>query len=151
MRKTIILVLVVLAIAGCGRRYVDAPTPTSSVFQPTKTPPPVSAAQQNLQALVEQGDTLFHKMYTEVGFACETCHFVDQEAQKIGPGLLNVGTRADSRIAGEPAETYLKNSILHPNDFVVDGFTPNLMPQSYQDLLSDEEVDALVAYLMTLK
>lgn len=153
MRKITVLLVVVLAVAGCGRRNIDAPTPTSAVFQPTPTQflsaaEAAAAAQAELAA---QGDTIFHHFYDQVGFACETCHFVDQETQKIGPGLLNVGTRAETRVEGETAEEYIRNSILHPNDYVVENFPENLMPQTYADILTPEDIDALVAYLMTLQ
>lgn len=153
MKKFIVLIVVMLTVAGCGRRNIDAPTPTSAVFQPTPTQvlsaADAAAAQQ--AALAAQGDELFHTFYDGVGFACETCHFVDQETMKIGPGLLNVGARAETRVEGESAEVYLHNSIVHPNDFVVESYTANLMPQTYADIFTEEELDALVAYLMTLE
>lgn len=153
MRKSIMLIVVMLAVVGCGRRNIDAPTPTSAVFQPTPTPflSAADARQAQLAALAEQGDVVFHTFYDQVGFACETCHFVDQETRKIGPGLLNISVRAGNRVEGQSAEEYLKNSILHPNDFVVTDYVENLMPQTYADLLTPEEIDALVAYLMSLQ
>ena len=153
MRKITVLLVVMLAVAGCGRRNIDAPTPTSAVFQPTPTPflSAADAAAAAKAELAAQGDTIFHHFYDQVGFACETCHFIDQETQKIGPGLLNVGIRGETRVEGQTAEEYIKNSILHPSDYVVEGFPDNLMPHTYADLLKPEEIDALVAYLMTLK
>lgn len=80
---------------------------------------------------------------------CNTCHVVDSENMLVGPGLLNISERAGSRIEGITAEEYLYNSIVNPNDFVVDGFSP-AMPANYGDSLTDDEIYNLVAYLMTL-
>ena len=152
MRKSIMLVIVILAIAGCGRRNIYAPTPTSAVFQPTQTPFVSVADQQSAQQanLADDGEVLFNTFYAEVGFACETCHFIDQETRKIGPGLVDIVERGATRVDGQSAETYIRNSILHPNDYVVDQYTPDLMPQTYADLFAEDELDALVAYLMSL-
>ena len=60
-----------------------------------------------------------------------------------------IATIAESRVAGEDARTYLKNSILHPSDFVVEGFD-NIMP-ALGESLSADQLDALLDYLMTLK
>lgn len=153
MKKFLVLFVVMLTVAGCGRSNINAPTPTSSVFQPTPTQvlSAAEAAEAQQVALAAEGEVLFNALYSEVGFACETCHFVDQENMKIGPGLLNIGIRAETRVEGESAEEYIHNSILHPNDYIVDTYTANVMPQVYSDIFSDEEVNALVAYLMTLQ
>lgn len=153
MNKSIILIVVMLAVAGCGRRNIDAPTPTSSVYQPTPTQAlsAADAARAEQLALAEDGEVLFNTFYEQVGFACETCHFVDQETRKIGPGLLNVGSRGETRVEGQSSEVYISHAITNPNEYIVEEFTANLMPQTYADIFSEAELDALVAYLMTLE
>jgi cytochrome c oxidase subunit 2 len=47
-------------------------------------------------------------------------------------------------------EEYLKNSILNPNQDVVKGYNKGLM-QSYEGVISDEDIDKIVAYLKTEK
>lgn len=80
---------------------------------------------------------------------CNTCHLVDSEAMLVGPGLLNVGERAETRIEGMAAEEYLYESIVHPNDFIVEGFA-GAMPTNYGDMLSDEEIYDIIAYMLSL-
>ncbi len=46
-------------------------------------------------------------------------------------------------------ENYLRESILIPQEKMVAGFAP-VMP-SFKGLLKDEEVDAIIAYIKTLK
>ena len=68
----------------------------------------------------------------------------------MGPSLYGVATRAATRIPGMAAEDYLRESILDPDAFVVDGFPAGQMLPIYEERLSTEEIDALVAFLMTL-
>ena len=46
-------------------------------------------------------------------------------------------------------ENYLRRSILEPNAQVVQGFNP-VMP-SYQGSLTDRQLDALIAYIRSLR
>jgi hypothetical protein len=52
---------------------------------------------------------------------------------------------------GNRGEDYLKESILDPDATLVDGFPAGTMPQVWGDELTSEQVDQLVAYLLTLK
>jgi cytochrome c2 len=100
-----------------------------------------------------RGQELFNTMYdTNVGpYACATCHNVDSVERKIGPGQLNVAERAATRVEGQSAAQYIYNSVLHPNDYVVEEYTPNLMPGNYRDLLTDQDIYAIIAYMFTLR
>ena len=60
-------------------------------------------------------------------------------------------TRAGSRVPGLRAEDYLRQSIVEPSAFVVDGFEDGKMPADWEEMLTPEEVEALVAYLLTLQ
>ncbi len=81
---------------------------------------------------------------------CPTCHSVRQGDDGIGPSLYGVATRAGGRVEGLTPELYLRNSILLPDQFVVPGFPAGQMLPIYRDRFSEEQLDALVAYLMTL-
>jgi hypothetical protein len=62
----------------------------------------------------------------------------------------------DTRVAGQNAAQYVRNSILHPNEVIAPGvpgmetFPASLMPQDYAQVLSDEDLENLVTYLFTL-
>lgn len=167
MRKRLTLfsiLILTLLLAACGRGEVVTPV------VPTEFVPPVEltaaaeaeaalaaeAAEADAEDVVDAvvgdaaaGDVLFHEMQS-VGFACSTCHYADQETRLIGPGLLGIGENAASRVAGESAEDYLRNSILHPDDYLVETFPAGLMPQTYADVFSEEDVNNLIAYLLSL-
>lgn len=50
-----------------------------------------------------------------------------------------------------PAETYLREAILQPNKFVVPGFASGIMPQAFATTLNPQQINDVVAYLLTLK
>ena len=90
---------------------------------------------------------------------CNSCHITtglpEVDAAMLGPDQTNLGAIAATRREGYTAEEYLRESILEPSVFLVEecplGQCLQVMPENYGDLLSEEEVDAIVAYLLSLK
>ena len=82
---------------------------------------------------------------------CSTCHLVDSEVQLVGPGLLNVGERAAERVPGETALEYLHQSIVDPAAHVPEGFVPGMMPDVFKQAFTEEEINDIIAYLLTLE
>lgn len=81
---------------------------------------------------------------------CSSCHYVDSDQMLVGPGMLGMGARAGETVSGQDAVAYLRNSILHPNDHVVEGYPAMVMPQNYGDQLTEENINDLIAYLLSL-
>ena len=81
---------------------------------------------------------------------CAQCHALTPNTVVIGPSLAGVATRAATRFPGYDAQTYLETSILLPEEYLVEGYT-NTMPTNFGKELTSEELNSLVAYLMTLK
>ena len=85
---------------------------------------------------------------------CMSCHSLEG-AGMVGPtfkGLFGstVTVRTDGRVRAAVADSgYIRESIVAPGADVVDGF-PNTMPPA-RDVLSDEEIGAIIGYLKTLK
>ena len=83
--------------------------------------------------------------------ACNTCHSIDGRPG-IGPSLKGrFGTQVQMQ-DGESLsvdENYLRESILNPAAKVAQGYQA-VMP-SYQGILKDREVDALVEYIKSLQ
>lgn len=109
----------------------------------------VEAPADPIIELVANADPVNGEALFNSGLPCTSCHLVDSEDSLVGPGLLNIPQRAETRIEGEVAERYLYTSIILPNDFIVDGFA-GAMPPSYPDSYTEEEIHDIVAYLMTL-
>jgi mono/diheme cytochrome c family protein len=81
---------------------------------------------------------------------CAACHALQPGTAIVGPSLAGVATRAESRVPGEDARTYLEVSILQPEAYLVDGY-PDLMPRNLAKDLTSEELDEVLAFLLTLK
>ena len=61
----------------------------------------------------------------------------------VGPSLAGIASRSD--------EATIRTSILDPEAVITEGFPPGTMPQVWGEELSDQQLDDIVAYLMTLK
>lgn len=81
---------------------------------------------------------------------CASCHAIEGDTVIVGPSLAQVAANARSRVAGLDARQYIELSILQPDAFLVEGFE-NLMPSTLGKQLTGEELDRLVAYLLTLE
>lgn len=104
----------------------------------------VSAAATS-QDPVSLGKALFQAK------GCNACHSVDG-SPGVGPSLKGVFGHevrlADGRVV--PAdENYIRNSILNPSAEVVEGFNPVMPP--FAGLLTEEEINALIAYIKSLR
>ncbi|MEL6151056.1 MAG: cytochrome c [Chloroflexota bacterium] len=110
---------------------------------------------------VENGQAIFNAQYdTAVGpWICASCHSVDESALRlVGPTMWDIHETAVERIAesGDPDPvTYVRNSILMPMAYIVPPdaggpYPENLMPPNYGELLTEQELADVVAYLLTL-
>ncbi|MBX6365323.1 MAG: c-type cytochrome [Gemmatimonadetes bacterium] len=118
--------------------------------------PPRAAASSDPVAL---GEALFRR--TPPG--CSACHSTAPGVNVVGPSLANAATVAAQRVESPDyhgkatdAAGYLRESILDPNAYVVQGPTfssggRSLMPSDFAQTLEPRQVDELVAYLMTLR
>lgn len=86
--------------------------------------------------------------------ACAGCHVVESlrgADGSVGPELSHIGSEAETRVAGQDAQTYLRTAIVFPNAFVVKGYEANVMPLDYGESLSLQQRRDLVAYLLSLR
>jgi mono/diheme cytochrome c family protein len=113
-----------LSLAACSAASTPVPTPTPDPF-------------------ILQGQAVFNAR-------CATCHALVPDTIIIGPSLYGVATRAETRVPGLSAEEYITLSILRPGDYVVEGFN-NVMITNFAKEVTSEEMNALVAFLLTLK
>jgi cytochrome c oxidase subunit 2 len=81
---------------------------------------------------------------------CSTCHSIDGTSG-LGPSLQGIGTTAGARVPGLSAGEYITQSIIDPDAFVVDGFPSGLMPQTFRESLTDQQLADVIAYLLTIE
>jgi len=97
------------------------------------------------------GEEIFKRPIIGALAGCTTCHSLEPDLVIVGPSLAGIGSRAGSAVEGQSAEEYIHTSIVSPNEHIVEGFAEGLMPQGFGDQLSDEELDDLVSYLLSLE
>jgi cytochrome c oxidase subunit II len=85
------------------------------------------------------GETVF----TTAG--CGACHTFTPAGTdaKVGPSL-----DAIKPTGGKSLEQFIRQSIIDPNAVITDGYQPDVMPGTFDKTLSDEQLDALVQYLV---
>ncbi len=92
---------------------------------------------------VAAGEKLFSETVIGTQAGCVTCHSLTEGEVIVGPSIAGVGSRLSA--------DEMRESILDPNAVLVEGFPADTMPPVWEDELTDEQVDQLVAYMLTLK
>ena len=122
--RPFVLLFILFSLVGSGAEATPPPPPTL---------PPQAAL----------GKQVFSR-------ECATCHSLSKEAIIVGPSLAGIAKRAGQRVPNTSAEAYLLQSIMRPDAYMVEGFE-NLMPTNLGKKLTGEEVDGVVAYLLTIE
>lgn len=97
------------------------------------------------------GEKLFTSATIGSAPGCITCHSLEPDVVIVGPSQAGLATRAATRVQGETAEEYIRNSILNPDAYIVEGFSPGMMYQNYKTDLTPTQLDDIVAFALTLK
>lgn len=79
-------------------------------------------------------------------YGCNVCHAGDA-AGVVAPPHAEVAELAAERRPPLTAAAYIYESIIHPNYFVVEGYTAS-MPQNYEELISVTDLGDIIAYLL---
>src|SRR5690606_22374682 len=102
-------------------------------------------------------------LFRSVTPACNACHSIAPGVNLAGPTLAGVAARAERIVASaeykgkaKDAAGYIRESIVTPSAHLVPGpmYSANgvsFMPATYGDTLKPEQIDDLVAYLVTLR
>lgn len=91
---------------------------------------------------VERGQAIFNNN------GCGGCHAIDGiSVGAVGPALSQIGSVAAARIEGYSAEEYLRESIVNPDAYLVEGYE-NLMLKTFAETISKEDLSDLIAFLL---
>jgi len=151
MRSLLVLLSFMLfAFAACspgsGDLAANAPAAVATQLEVTLETPTAEPT-----ADPEIGEVLFNKKYLETsGRQCHFCHKVQDSDVTPLVSLIGIAKTAGERVEGLSAEAYLRQSILNPTAYQVDGFSEHC-PDIYGEIMSEEEINHVIAYMMTLE
>jgi len=136
-----IVLFTVLVTAFYG--YVGQLVPQKETYPPQNT-----EVGENLTTseMVDVGREIFEGKGT-----CISCHTIGSSEAGRFPDLAGIGVRSASRKEGLSDVEYMAESLYEPNVFIVDGFSPGMLPANKPPIsLSQPEVLTVIAYLQSL-
>jgi cytochrome c oxidase subunit 2 len=86
-------------------------------------------------------------------YGCLSCHTVDG-TEGVGPtwaGLFQTMAPMSDGSEIMVDEDYLRESIMYPHMKVREGFSPNVMPENFVEMMLDEELDDIIAFIKSLE
>lgn len=149
-RSWALLIIAAVLLAACGGQSGSSGTTT----------PASGGASSGQVGNASNGQALFNQatLGKDNLPGCKTCHSVVGEEKIVGPSLAGIGTDAQTAFTesgykgtAKSAADYLREAIVNPNVDVPEGYAPNVMPQNFKDELTPDQINDLVAYLLTLK
>jgi mono/diheme cytochrome c family protein len=122
---------------GATETHEPAPEPTPEPGPAPEPPPPAPAPTTTggASGSVEAGKTLFRVS------GCGGCHTV-ADAGTSG----TTGPNLDDSLPGKDA-AYVEQAIVEPDAEIAEGYGPGVMPQTYEQQFSPEQIDDLVTFL----
>lgn len=168
------LTVVILVLAVIGVFAACAPNPQAQLISPDMVPEgaggefvrPTPTPIPNIADLSEDqivagmpddalaafpGDPASGEQLVTVN-GCIGCHNLDPANAVVAPTWDNVANTAIIRNPGEEGPAaYLYQSIVAPNEYIVPGYNAGVMPQTYADTLTTEQIVDIVSYLLTLR
>lgn len=121
--------------------------------------PQAAAEGQTGTSPIALGQKLFHT--TPPG--CFSCHSASPGVNLVGPSVAGIVARAEQVIkdpaykgTAKDAEAFIRESIVHPSAYIEPGPMysaggQSFMPANYGEALTAQQIDQLVAYLVSLK
>ncbi|MBN2303701.1 MAG: cytochrome c, partial [Anaerolineae bacterium] len=103
----------------------------------------IKPADTGMMGDAENGAALFTRL------GCTGCHAVDSPNAGVGPSMVGLAAIAGERVAGLDAATYVRQAIVEPGAYAVEGYAAGVMIA--YDALSEGELNDLVAYILSLE
>lgn len=142
----------------------DIPEPPTDTPMPEPTATPTAVPTVNtLPGDPDTGAILFNQVTGQIsstGQGCSACHNPNEPLAGPGPYLYGIADVADQRRPGYTAYEYLYESIVNPMAFIApvqgdftewpQGNMVNAMPQDWGQKLTEDQINDIIAYLLTL-
>ena len=135
-------VAMMLVVVFVDREKSEAKAEGTSPPPATSPQPPAPPAPPGPKGNPTAGKAVF------AANGCAACHTFKPAAATgtIGPNLDNVAADAQKANRGS-LQQYVEESIVKPNAYIVPGFAPNVMTQTFGKTLSKQQLADLVAFV----
>jgi cytochrome c553 len=137
----------ILAAQAAGEEVAVLPTPTPVLLTTLSEeqiyaglPPEVMDALGSADPSRAQNITL--------SAGCIGCHNTDPDVLSTGATWYHIGDTAVSRAPGQGPAHYLYESITDPSAFIVPGYQDGIMPKTFAETLSTQDIADLIAFLL---
>ncbi|MEN8235119.1 MAG: hydrogenase iron-sulfur subunit [Actinomycetota bacterium] len=110
----------------------------------------LSYIDEQVVSSAEAGESLYYESTLGVNTGCRVCHSLKPDVVIVGPSFDGIASRAGTTVPGLTAEEYLYESTIDPDAYIVEGFEPGVMLPNFDETLTDEEIENLIAFLLTL-
>ena len=146
----------VVVMTACGGNPTEAGSSGSAATTAEATTTTSGVADEQLAAAaaigdIAAGEALFNEPLEGIphSVSCSTCHSLDPTSIYWSPTLAGISAVAADRVDGMSDVEYLKQSIVDPFAFRVDGAWAFPMPPRYSDALSEDQIENLIAFMLT--
>ncbi len=117
-----------------------APAPTTPAPAPAAQAPPPPRTTAPTKPSAPSQAAAGAAVFTSAG--CGACHTFAPAGSKgqVGPNLTTIGKKG---------KAFIRTSIVKPGAVITKGYPPNVMPATFGQSLSKQQIDQLVAYLLS--
>jgi mono/diheme cytochrome c family protein len=159
-QQVLLAILVILLVVGCNPQPLPIePTPIPTLPPATlpsegsETSPaaPSMGEQEQAEGVSAPADRAEEGRQISQETGCLSCHSVDG-TNLVGPtfqGLVGHERTFEDGTVATADGSYIRSSILKPGDQIVQGYA-NVMPAIYEQQLSDDQIDAIIAFIESL-
>jgi len=137
----------ILELQASGQEITALPTPTPVLIS-TLTEDQILAGlpAEMVTALGSADPARGDQIHITAG--CAGCHKLNPDETGQGPNWYHIADHAVSRVPGEGPALYLYESIVSPSKYVVPGFTDGVMPKTFAETLTQQDIADLLAFLL---
>jgi mono/diheme cytochrome c family protein len=135
----VLFVGMMTAVYLFGEEEHHESSPPVEQTTPDQPAPPSETREPKAPAAPQGNAAGGREVFTAAG--CGGCHAFEPAGSEgqVGPDL-------DEALEGDDPE-FVRESIVEPNAEIAEGYQPGVMPQDYEQRLSDKQLNDLVAFL----
>jgi cytochrome c553 len=136
-----------LALREAGEEVAALPTPTPVLLATLSDEQIYAGLPDDIMAALASADPASAESIS-LNAGCIGCHKLDLNEQSTGPYWYHMGDTAVSRVPGESPALYLYKSIVDPSAYIVPGYQDGLMPKTFGETLTTQQLADLIAFLL---